>query len=223
MKIRNRKNGARRMAAALALAAFVVLAGCTNEPNNAPEPSETPVETVSPEPTLTPSETPSAQPPASDDADAGEGAGQDDGVEAVNVGTLVELAKEGKVPGCDYAAHTALYDEIEQKWGKADKNDTAGKGVYAVYNDRHMTFGYNKGMIVFDVRSNAPELQKLTLNDIEKAIGKADATTTSGGDKIYTYQVNDQFQLKFAIPESTGLVDHISVYSPEDTKNNMAG
>lgn len=45
----------------------------------------------------------------------------------------------------------------------------------------------------------------------------------NGNDKIYIYKVNDQFELKFVIPSSTGKVDHISVFSPEDSINNMAG
>jgi plasmid maintenance system killer protein len=66
-------------------------------------------------------------------------------------------------------------------------------------------------------------LQTIAPKDIEAALGKADEKTVSGSDDIYTYQVNDQYQLKFAVSQSTGKVDHISVYSPEDAKNNMAG
>ncbi|MFF2092034.1 YjgB family protein [Paenibacillus sp. NPDC058174] len=139
------------------------------------------------------------------------------------VGKIFELAKEGKVPGCSYAAHTSLYDDIEKVWGKADHNDSAGKGMYAEYKKRGITFGYNKGMVVFDVRSYSKDLHSLTLKNIESALGKADETTVNGDDHIYTYNVNKQYQLKFVIPASTNKVDHISVYSPDDTKNLMAG
>ncbi|MGO4376576.1 DUF4309 domain-containing protein, partial [Paenibacillus sp. MCAF20] len=53
--------------------------------------------------------------------------------------------------------------------------------------------------------------------------GKADEQTKNGSDDIYTYEVNEQYQLKFVVSEKTGKVDHISVFSPQDTKNNMAG
>jgi hypothetical protein len=127
------------------------------------------------------------------------------------------------VPGTDYAAHLALFDEIEKSWGKPDVNETAGKGIYATYKEKGITFGYNKGMKVFDVRSYADELHAITLKQIEQALGKPDETAVSGEDDIYVYQVNEQYQLKFIIPQSGKGVDHISVFSPSDAKNNMAG
>ncbi|MNN94259.1 hypothetical protein D3C81_2128520 [compost metagenome] len=81
----------------------------------------------------------------------------------------------------------------------------------------------NKGSQIFDVRSSASDLQQLTLQEIEQTLGKPDNTTTNGGDKIYIYQAGEQYQLKFIIPESTGKVDHISVFSEQDSINNMAG
>ncbi|WP_313640270.1 YjgB family protein [Paenibacillus sp.] len=126
---------------------------------------------------------------------------------------LIELAKKGKVPGVEYAAHTGLIDEVEADWGKPDQQEPAGKGIYATYTDEHVVFGFNKGSLIFDVRSSDSALQKLTLKQIEGALGKPDDTKVNGEDKIYTYQANDQFQLKFIIPNSTGKVGHISVFS----------
>ncbi|MCS7464019.1 YjgB family protein [Paenibacillus doosanensis] len=136
---------------------------------------------------------------------------------------LLKLAKQGKVPHIEYAAHTGLIDEVEKSWGKADKTDSAGKGLYATYSKKHAVFGFNKGSQIFDVRSDDPELQKLKLDQIEKTLGKPQDTKVNGEDMIYIYKANDQFQLKFIIPKSTGKVDHISVFSPQDSINNMAG
>ncbi|WP_411830550.1 YjgB family protein [Paenibacillus odorifer] len=136
---------------------------------------------------------------------------------------MLELAKKGKVPGVKYAAHTGLIDEVEADWGKPDQQESAGKGIYATYTDKHVVFGFNKGSLIFDVRSSDSALQKLTLKQIEATLGKPDATKVNGDDKIYTYQANDQYQLKFIIPSSTGTVDHISVFSEQDSFNNMAG
>ncbi|WP_430153905.1 DUF4309 domain-containing protein [Paenibacillus algorifonticola] len=61
----------------------------------------------------------------------------------------------------------------------------------------------------------------MTSFDIEKSLGNE--TATNGDDQIYMYEVNEQYQLKFIIPKSTGKVDHISVFCPLDAKNNMAG
>ncbi|PHG65531.1 DUF4309 domain-containing protein, partial [Bacillus wiedmannii] len=53
--------------------------------------------------------------------------------------------------------------------------------------------------------------------------GKPASVKVNGEDKIYVYKVNNQFELKFIIPKSTGNVNHISVFSPEDSINKMAG
>jgi hypothetical protein len=136
---------------------------------------------------------------------------------------LLQLAKQGKVPGVEYAAHSGLIDEVEAAWGEPDTKDSAGKGIYAVYSDKHVVFGFNKGSRIFDVRSSAAELQQLTLKQIEAVLGKPDSTAVNGSDKIYIYQAGKEYQLKFIIPESSGTVDHISVFSEQDAFNNMAG
>ncbi|PEN03479.1 hypothetical protein CN621_02690 [Bacillus wiedmannii] len=140
-----------------------------------------------------------------------------------HVKELFELAKEGKVPNIPFAAHTGDIEEIEKAWGKADKTEQAGNGMYATFINKNVSFGFNKGSQVFDVRSYHAELKSITLQDIEKALGKPTSVKVNGEDKIYVYKVNNQFELKFIIPESTGKVNHISVFSPEDSINKMAG
>jgi hypothetical protein len=103
--------------------------------------------------------------------------------------------------------------------GCSSDNEAAGKGIYATYT----IFGFNKGSLIFDVRSSESSLQKLTLKQIEGALGKPDNAKVNGEDKIYTYQANAQYQLKFIISSSTGMVGHISVFSEQDSFNNMAG
>ncbi|TXR95109.1 hypothetical protein DN390_23690 [Bacillus sp. SH7-1] len=136
---------------------------------------------------------------------------------------LFELAKEGKVPNVPFAAHTGDIEEIEKAWGKADKTEQAGNGMYATFTSKNVSFGFNKGSQVFDVRSYHAELKLITLQEIEKALGKPNSVKVNGEDKIYVYKVNNQFELKFIIPKSTGKVNHISVFSPEDSINKMAG
>ncbi|OBZ12418.1 MULTISPECIES: YjgB family protein [Bacillales] len=208
----------KQFAVGISFAIALSLTACSNNETSAdptpPPATEAPSEQPSPKPSQQPSET------------AGSGnAGQEVGGTKVSelISSIYDSAKVGKVPGSSYAAHETLFDDIEAKWGKADSSDSAGKGIYATYKDKGFAFGYNKGMIVFDVRSYADELHAITLKDMEIALGSAEEKTVNGTDEIYTYQVNKQYQLKFIIPEATGKVDHISVYSPADTKNNMAG
>lgn len=219
----------KQFAIGISFAIALSLTACSNDESSAnptpPPATEAPAEQPSTEPTNEPAVKPSTEP----SQQPGESAGTDNGEAGsgtqigVLIGSIYDLAKEGKVAGSDYAAHIALYDDIEKKWGKADDNESAGKGMYATYVDKGITFGYNKGMVVFDVRSYSDKLQVITLKDLEIALGSADETSVNGTDEIYTYQVNKRYQLKFIIAKATGKVDHISVISPEDTKNNMAG
>ncbi|MBH0346079.1 hypothetical protein BK731_15195 [Bacillus thuringiensis serovar muju] len=140
-----------------------------------------------------------------------------------HVKELFELSKEGKVPNIPFAAHTGDIEEIEKAWGKADKMEQAGNAMYATFTNKNVSFGFNKGSQVFDVRSYHAELKSITLQEIEKALGKPTSVKGNGEDKIYVYKVNNQFELKFIIPKSTGKVNHISVFSPEDSINKMAG
>ncbi|ANY71099.1 hypothetical protein BBD42_30765 [Paenibacillus sp. BIHB 4019] len=220
--------------ACMAAAAFMLLlAACSGAGNTAPAATSA-VQSSTPDGQQQAGQTPDSQetsangqetaPASSTDAgQAGQTAHAGQASETPSIGQLVDLAKEGKIPEVKYAAHIALFDEIEQDWGKADSTEAAGKGIYAAYTKRGVTIGFNKGMKVFDMRSYAANLQQLSYIDIEKSLGKADETATNGDDQIYVYKVNDQYQLKFIIPKATGKVDHISVFSPQDAKNNMAG
>lgn len=219
------------IAGSILLAGMIGLAGCSsnneagNSESQATAPTETAV-TATSEPEVSPSSTPAETAPAATssptetDKDSTNSNSQNSDKQLKE---LLELAKKGKVPGVKYAAHTGLIDEVEADWGKPDQQESAGKGIYATYTDKHVVFGFNKGSLIFDVRSSDSALQKLTLKQIEATLGKPDDTKVNGDDKIYTYQANDQYQLKFIIPSSTGTVDHISVFSEQDSFNNMAG
>ncbi|ETT62019.1 hypothetical protein BSK66_20665 [Paenibacillus odorifer] len=219
------------IAGSILLAGIIGLAGCSsnneagNSESQATAPTETAV-TATSEPEVSSSSTPAETTPAATSSPTEtdkDSTGSNSQNSDKQLKELLELAKKGKVPGVKYAAHTGLIDEVEADWGKPDQQESAGKGIYATYTDKHVVFGFNKGSLIFDVRSSDSALQKLTLKQIEATLGKPDATKVNGDDKIYTYQANDQYQLKFIIPSSTGTVDHISVFSEQDSFNNMAG
>ncbi|WP_338044180.1 YjgB family protein [Paenibacillus oryzisoli] len=136
---------------------------------------------------------------------------------------MYELAKSGKVNGIPFAANTGLTDNVEKTWGKADKTESAGSGLYATYSKKNAVIGFNKGSQIIDIRSNDPKLHTLTLSQIEQALGKPTDTKVNGDDTIYIYKASQEFQLKFIIPKSTGKVDHISVFDTIHSINNMAG
>ncbi|MFF2154265.1 DUF4309 domain-containing protein [Paenibacillus chitinolyticus] len=200
----------------------LALGACGSESQPAPSPTAAPTVTAEPTPSASPSGSPEPSATPAPSAKPGEG-GTTGSDKAAQVKGIMELARKGQIAGVEYAAHTGLFDDVEKKWGKPDKQEGAGKGQYATYSKRGVAFGFNKGMVIFDVRSYDKALQQLALSDIKQTLGEPAEVTVNGDDTIYTYGAGSQYQLKFVIPKSTGKVDHISVYSPQDTKNLMAG
>jgi hypothetical protein len=215
---------------AIALAGALAMTACANNGANGEEPSQPPAtatatERPSSEPSASPVPTATPEPSASEQPDKpSEGTQQQaSDKKAEQLKKIRKLAREGRVPGLTYTVHSTLIDDVEKDWGEADRTDAAGKGIYATYEKHRAAIGYNKGSVVFDVRSYADDLKSLSLRDIEGTLGKADSVTENGEDEIYVYEVNDQYELKFVIPASKDRVDHISVFSPKDARNNMAG
>lgn len=116
-----------------------------------------------------------------------------------------------------------ILKKLKKRGGKQIKPNMQGTECTQLLQIKIIVFGFNKGSQVFDVRSYHAELKLITLQEIEKALGKPSSVKENGEDKIYVYKVNNQYELKFVIPKSTGKVDHISVFSPEDSINKMAG
>lgn len=187
-------------------------------PTPTPNTNTTPVPTPS---TAPGTDTKATTPPSSNSSGNGTTAPSDNA--KAYVLQIMEQAKKGKVPGLDYVAHKSLIDQVEKDWGKPDTKDTAGKGIYSTYDKHHAAFGFNKGSLIFDVRSYDAKLHTLSFEEIKSALGKPSDTIDNKTETIYVYTANDQYQLKFIIPSSSGKVDHISVYSPQDAKNLMAG
>jgi peptidoglycan-N-acetylglucosamine deacetylase len=137
----------------------------------------------------------------------------------VSVQKIVSLASTGLVLNNPFAAHHSSFSEVKKAWGDPDKIDQVGNGYYATYSNRFTVFGYNQDGLIYDVRSNEPSIQDLTLADIKKVMGNPEKTTSLQDDQIYTYQLNKEYQLKWIIPITTNKVDHISVYSEVEFSN----
>lgn len=141
---------------------------------------------------------------------------------------MLKLAAKGRVAHSQFAVEKGLIDDVEKAWGKPDKTDQAGKGMYATYAKRHIVFGYNKGMQIFDVRSDHADVQKLTLSEVTKALGKTKDVRSNGNDAIYVYKAGKDYELKFVMPKPTKKtpnphIHHISVFYPSGAVNLMAG
>ncbi|WP_068775679.1 YjgB family protein [Paenibacillus sp. FJAT-26967] len=222
MKYNRQKRGFYSIPLTAALLVPLSLSACSSNASPPPEASPTPAVSATPAPTSAPAPTASPSETAPAPSTTPDGTGNTESKASSELKSILALARKGEVKGSEFAAHIDLFDEVERKWGKPDKQESAGKGMYATYSKEKITFGFNKGMKIFDVRSYAASLNQYNVTAVKQALGEPADTTVNGEDTIYTYPAGD-FQLKVVIPKSTGLVDHISVYSPQDAKNNMAG
>jgi hypothetical protein len=146
---------------------------------------------------------------------------------------LVASAKQGKVPGCDFAAGKTNYEPtVVDQLGKPDSvADFFPKGQYMVYGSRRITVGVNKGDLLFEVRSFESQYKELTRADLTSVLGKPDSLRyykdSTVLQDILVYNVSKDFQLLFILPQADKNnpephVDHISVVSPKDAINMMA-
>jgi peptidoglycan/xylan/chitin deacetylase (PgdA/CDA1 family) len=135
-----------------------------------------------------------------------------------SIKNIYNYAQKGFIQESEFGVLNHYISQVEKQWGKADQVDKAGVGTYATYTKNGVAFGYNQSGQIFDVRSYRSELQKLTLADIERVLGKSKQTSQSGKDHIYVYAAAAEIELKFIIPESTQTVDHISVFSAQSLK-----
>lgn len=142
---------------------------------------------------------------------------------------IMELAKEGKVLGCPFAAGQTVFDDVEEEWGKADNTDyvAAAKGTYATYSSRGYVFGINKGYQVFEVRSFGKEIKDITLSQVKEALGDPDKVLDYPGQDILGYTTGTDYKLEFVFPEASKdnddpSLDHYNVLYPPGTVNMMA-
>lgn len=143
--------------------------------------------------------------------------------------SIKNLAKEGKIINCDFQAKSTVIEDVEKKWGKADKTDWVpkAKGNYATYSKYNVVFGFNKGSQIFEVRSFDSSLKKISLSMVKKAFGTPEYDVKSNGEEIIGYKVGQEFKILFVFPQPTKdnndpLMDHYSVLYPKGTVNNMA-
>ncbi|KQL46428.1 hypothetical protein AN963_15915 [Brevibacillus choshinensis] len=141
-----------------------------------------------------------------------------------------DLAKNGQTLGSEYRVEKDVFDTLEKQWGKPDTVSYVNGITYNTYRDRGLVFGFNKGMQIVDIRSYNYQLQYASLADVVNTLGKPQSTANVAGQTIYTYKVNDKYELKIVFSgvangtnDSKIYIDHVNVFYPRGTINNMAG
>jgi len=143
--------------------------------------------------------------------------------------SMKNAAEQGKVIQCEFPVKTKTIEDVEAKWGKEDKSEyiASAKGTYAVYNKQNITFGFNKGSQLFEVRSYDSQLKSISLSKVKDVLGKPDHDVKSGTEEIIGYVINSDFKILMVFPNPTTSgedpkLDHYSVFYPRGTVNMMA-
>lgn len=152
-----------------------------------------------------------------------------DSSQKILLDSIKNLAKVGKIINCDFQVKSTVIEDVEKKWGKADKTDWVpnAKGNYATYSKYNVVFGFNKGSQIFEARSFDSSLKKISLSAVKKQFGTPEYDVKYNGEEIIGYKVGEEFKVLFVFPQPTNdsndyLMDHYSVLYPRGTVNNMA-
>lgn len=142
---------------------------------------------------------------------------------------IKKLAKQGKIINCDFLAKSNVIEDVEKKWGKANKTDWVpkAKGTYATYSKYNVVFGFNKGSQIFEVRSFDSRLNKISLSMVKKAFGTPAYDVKSNGEEIIGYTAGQEFKILFVFSQPKNdnndtLMSHYSILYPRGTVNMMA-
>lgn len=204
------------------LAAVFLIVGCSGQTSSSVAQTSAPA----PAPSSAPAE--SSSPVESDVASA-----QAEGL----LQAIAAEAARGMVIDCEYAVDSVTIDVIESAWGTADSEEfiADAKGTYYTFNGKHVVFGVNKGMLVFEVRSYSPKLDILTHADVVGTMGEPEHTsTTASGELVIGYTIAytgaqtdmspEEVKLEFVFPaaDDTSILSHYNVLDPTQTANLMA-
>ncbi len=143
---------------------------------------------------------------------------------------IFQKARQGKIINCEFPVETTVIDTVKKEWGNPTHENyiAAAKGTYATYTKQKVTFGYNKGSQIFDVRCQDNILQQVTMSKVKEVLGPPDNTHHYTTEDMLVYQVNEKYQLLFIFPKvaeqnSEPVLSHYNVFYPRGTVNSMAG
>jgi hypothetical protein len=143
---------------------------------------------------------------------------------------IMLFAKQGKVTNsyCDFLVKTNNIEDVEKKWGKADKTDwvSAAKGSYASYNKYNIVFGFNKGNQIFEIRDTDIVIKSITLSKVKAVLGSPAYDAKSNGEEIIGYIAGPEFKVEMVFPMPSKdnpdpVMNHYNVLYPAGTVNSM--
>lgn len=150
---------------------------------------------------------------------------QDTGQETIL--DIVNQAKQGLVPGCEFPVKVTSIEEVYKKWGEPGNENAvpAAKGTFAIYWSKRIVIGYNSDSVVFDIRAYSDSIKKITLSSLTETLGSPESERQLNKESILVYPAGKEYKLRFVFPQITRenpnpYLDHISLqYPPGNTDN----
>lgn len=133
-------------------------------------------------------------------------------------------ALEGKVIDSNFKLEDLIGNVINKLGNPSSKNYVAdAKGEYFNFNSYNLSFGVNKGDVIFEIRSLNKTLNNLDLKDIENFFGKPNySVRTKLKETIIGYVLKDNIKILFVFDTQTSKLKHYSILDSNLTKNSMA-
>ncbi|MFE7061472.1 polysaccharide deacetylase family protein [Sutcliffiella sp. NPDC057660] len=131
---------------------------------------------------------------------------------------ILAMAQKGMIKESSFDVWQTTIDQVQKEWGKPEQVDRAGSGIYASFPEKKVTIGYRDDGEIFDIRSYARNLQEITLEMMEKKLGKPSEIRELENERIYVYRLEKQLEMKMVITNQTEGVDHLSVFNGERAK-----
>jgi peptidoglycan/xylan/chitin deacetylase (PgdA/CDA1 family) len=128
---------------------------------------------------------------------------------------ILVMAQRGMIKESSFDVKNSTIDQVEREWGKPEQVDWAGYGIYASFPEKQVTIGYSDDGEIFDIRSYSRNLNKITLEMMEKKLGKPSEIRELENERIYVYRLDEKLELKMVIPSQAKGVDHVSVFNGE--------
>lgn len=142
--------------------------------------------------------------------------------------SIKEAAVSGKVIEIEYGTGTVIEDVIK-KYGEpsvAPEWFSELKGIYIGYNEPQVSFGYNKGSQIFEIKRVDDAVSELTKGQVEAYFGKPDHSVENTDGSSIGYMVSKDYRLIFnfgmAVNADQAKVMSYSVLQPSATVNIMA-
>lgn len=138
--------------------------------------------------------------------------------------SMKHLAEEGGILNCDFTVKDTNIDEIIDEYGHPDRDNyvKSAKGSYATFSGDNFVAGYNNGGTVFELRSYSSRIKNITEHALIEAWGKADHISTSSGQRMVSYVLNNEFNIKFVFDDNGQELNHYNVIWLEGTENDRA-